>query len=104
MIFFSAPPPPANFQVTRIGITSIEIQWTPPNPANGILRHYIIIYFPTNDPSDSDQYIAEANATSHILQNVRHGTNYTITLRGVTIAPGNAITVLTRTHDRGMNL
>lgn len=58
---YVAPSAPSNLSVVAQSSTSIQLNWTAPSPANGIIVYYTVL---VNSTSNSTAIITGSNATT----------------------------------------
>lgn len=92
-----------------INARNITITWDPPpeDMVNGILRSYVISYFPTlspNAPPTAEEESLPGNETSFTVDGLRPFTNYTFSVVAVTVGPGPPADVVVETEQAGRNI
>ena len=63
---------------TIYNISSIEVRWTPPTPADSITGY--IIYYSGDDGSNEAVHVAGGSTNSHILTELSPNINYMISV------------------------
>ena len=83
--------------------TSVNVTWSPPSMPNGIIRRYQVTYT-RNDVMDAAMQMMNTSgpATKIQLSGLERFANYNITVRGFTVALGEASdTATVRTNEDG---
>ncbi len=86
--------PPQNVTVRNLSSTSIDVQWQPPPQElwYGILRGYIIRYFPVEDIDNETAYlminVTDPTETNFTLDSLMEFVNYSIQVTAVTVGRG----------------
>ena len=83
--------------------TSVNVTWSPPSMPNGIIRRYQVTYT-RNDVMDATIQMTDTSGPATLIQlsGLERFADYTITVRGFTVALGeesDAVTV--RTNEDG---
>ena len=68
--------------------TSVDVTWNPPSMPNGIITHYEVNY--TRNGAALQMVNTSGSATMIQLSGLEKFANYTITVRGFTVAMGEA--------------
>ena len=90
-----APSSPRNVIVTSINATAINITWTEPAMANGIIRNYTI-----NILTSDNRLISETNQVDLFITvfGLNHDTEYIVNISAVTVRPGEPEVILFTTR------
>ena len=101
LICCSAPSgPPRNISLSVQNSQSISISWDPPSPnvQNGILRQYSVTL---TSSFSVVTHTVSSSITSSVITGLRPYTNYTCSVRAITIEVGPAITAQIQTPEDG---
>ena len=82
--------------------TSVDVTWNPPSMLNGIITHYEVNYT-RNDVIDAALQMTNTPGAATMVQlsDLDIFANYTITVRGFTVALGDASSPVTVTTNEG---
>ena len=95
----TAPSAPLAVVAEAASSTSVNVTWSPPSMPNGIIRHYQVTYT-RNDVMDAAIQMTGTSGPATMIQlsGLERFANYTITVRGFTVALGDAsgqVTIMT---------
>ena len=99
----TAPSAPLAVVAEAASPTSVNVTWSPPSMPNGIIRHYQVTYT-RNDVMDAALQMTNTSGPAIVIQlsGLERFANYTITVRGFTVALGEASApVSVRTNEDG---
>lgn len=80
-----APAAPSSLAAVATSSTSIELNWTAPSPANGIIVHYTVL---VNSTSDSTAISSGSNATTYVVTGLVPCALYTFAVSATTGCAG----------------
>ena len=81
---------------------SVSLQWNEPQPANGIIRYYIVQYCQTSTPALITLFNDSIQMTSAMVINLSPFTDYTFRVSAVTVAEGPFVELNEMTAESGM--
>ncbi|XP_077499450.1 receptor-type tyrosine-protein phosphatase mu-like isoform X2 [Amblyomma americanum] len=96
-----APTEPAYVVLKRSGSTDVEVTWGRPKFANGVIRHYRVLYKPLRlrvpdcalQSQQETEVIVRPTQTSANLIGLHPYTTYLVSVAAVTVSPGKAVEV-----------
>ncbi len=94
---FTAPSAVRNVTTVSVMATSIVLSWLPPEPANGVLRRYVVRYVDASG-IEEQQEVYDLNTT---LTDLTPYTLYNVSISGVTVDTGPPKTIQVKTDESG---
>ena len=93
MFILTAPSAPLNVTAFNTSSSSVRVTWDRPGTPRGIIRDYVISYYPTDVGASSSMSTSTGNNSEVTdLTELDIYTSYTITVTAVTIAQGDPST------------
>ena len=77
----------------------VELEWSAPLMSNGIIRGYQIAYFPTGNNETRSIFNASSSVLEFNITGLTAFTTYLVSVSAITIAIGNAGSVIVRTEE-----
>ena len=77
-VYFNAVPGQPNVNVDNTTTTSISLSWSV--PIDSVVDSYEVAWVSSECPDDIDEGSATTNETSYIIEGLREGANYSITV------------------------
>ena len=102
-LLLAVPGPVVNLRIVLVTSTSLEVQWSPPTQANGVIVRYLLDYKSSNPTiSPNSVLVVPANSSSFLVSNLQEGLTYEVKMRAETmIGPGQAVSVSASTYTAG---
>ncbi|XP_065834681.1 receptor-type tyrosine-protein phosphatase S-like isoform X3 [Oscarella lobularis] len=98
-----APSAPRDLISTPLTPNSVKIKWSPPEPANGRIRNYTLVYTKAGEKTGNKTITVSGDSPSVDLYNLVTAVKYNVWIRAVTVLPGpyKSITVDTKPETPG---
>lgn len=90
---YTAPTAPRSLSFAFVNTTYVTLEWLPPDPPNGIIRQYEIMYFPTPFPEDEQTELLPGNSTTISVGGLSPLTMYTVSVAAITVEKGPTVEV-----------
>lgn len=99
---YAAPSSPRQVTVTATGAREVSVEWVEPQSRNGIIRFYLVTYYPAGNPNDNVTVNTNNSVTSAVIGMLIPYTEYAIRVAAVTVAVGTpSDPVIVRTNEAG---
>ena len=95
--YFTVPDTPRNFSAVAMSSTSVQLSWVIPDPTNGILLSYTVVYY---NSTNSLMMVYSNDTFMDTITNLNEDTDYNFVIYGNTSAgAGPNSTDLERTFE-----
>jgi len=96
--FYLAPSSPRNVTVISVNATAVNITWSEPEFANGIIRNYTVQVFTIDDSLLLETNPVDIADSTEAIFGLTHNTYYTFNVTAVTVAKGDpgSVSFITR--------
>ena len=101
-LFPAAPSVPLNLIVTDTTASTVSLQWSEPELANGIITNYIVQFYQPSDPSAVTVFSDSSVATSITVDGLDAFTQYTFRVAAMTVERGPFAEINATTAESGI--
>ena len=101
-LFRTAPSVPLNLMVTGTTASTVSLQWSEPELANGIITNYTVQFYQPSDPSAVTVFSDSSVATSITVVGLDAFTQYTFRVAAMTVERGPFAEINATTAESGI--